>query len=112
MTRREGAQALVESVLALPVCMVAALTIVECGVLVRDRLAVADAAARGAEARIEGRDVAAAARTALPASLRSSARIAVAADRVRVTVRSRTHVPGVPAVTLGSEAVTDAEAAR
>ena len=72
---RERGQALVEAVLVLPLCLAAGLAIVDCGVVVRDRIAVAQAATRAAEAELAGRDAAEAARGALPAQLRHTLRI-------------------------------------
>lgn len=112
MIGRERGQALVEAVLALPVCLTAALTIVECGVLVRDRLAVTDAAGRAAEARLRGGDARDAARSALPVSLRGGALVEIDADRVQVTIQSRTHIPGVARLAQRSEAVATVEVAR
>ena len=81
---REDAQALVEVVLAVPACIACALAIADCGVLVRDRVAVAQAAGRAAEARLVGDDVEAAARGALPASMRDDVHVEVRGDRVVV----------------------------
>ena len=63
---RERAQALVEAVVAVPACIACALGIVDAGLLVRDRIALAQAADRAAIAHLDGRDEAAAARAALP----------------------------------------------
>ena len=112
MSGREHGQALIEAVLALPVCLTAALAIVDCGVLVRDRLAVTDAAGRAAEAQLHGDDVQDAARSALPASVRHGAQVAVHGDRVRVTIQSRTHIPGASHLTQRSDAVAAVEVAR
>lgn len=112
MIGRERAQALVEAVLVLPVCMTAALTIVECGVLVRDRIAVTDAATRAAHAELIGADADGAARAALPKALRSDADIAVDANRVHVTIHSRTRIPGVTRIAQRSAAVFNVEEAR
>jgi Flp pilus assembly protein TadG len=112
VTGRERGQALVEAVLAVPVCITAALTIVDCGVLVRDRLAVTDAAGRAAAATLHGDDAAEAARAALPASVRDGARVTVDGDRVRVAIQSSTHIPGVAHLTQVSDAVATGEVAR
>ena len=85
---RERGQALVEAMVAIPVCMACALTLVECGVLVRDRIVVSQAATRAAEAQMAGRDPADAARTALPKSMRDALEVNVRSDRVAVSVRS------------------------
>lgn len=107
MMRRERGQVLIEVVAAVPVCMVAALAIVECGVLVRDRLAVTDAAGRAARAELHGADAREAARRALPMSVRDDAVVRVDDDRVRVMIQSRTHIPGMTRITQSSEAVTE-----
>jgi hypothetical protein len=98
---RERGQALVEAVAAVPVCVACALVLADCGVIVRDRIAVTHAATRAAEARIEGRDELDAARGALPASIRNSARIRRDGDRivVRATSAARiTKLAGMPVV--------------
>lgn len=86
MSRRERGQGLVEAVMAVPVCVACALAIVDAGVLVRDRLAVAQAADRAAVARLEGRDERAAALRALPGSLRRGATVRVDGATVEVRV--------------------------
>lgn len=98
---RERGQALVEAVAAVPVCIACALVIADCGVIVRDRIAVTQAATRAAEARIEGRDELDAARGALPVALRDSVSISHDGDRivVRATSAARiTRLAGMPVV--------------
>lgn len=96
---RERGQALVEAVAAVPVCVACALVLADCGVIVRDRIAVTQAATRAAEARIDGRDELDAARGALPSALRESLRIERDGDRiiVRATSAARiTKLAGTP----------------
>jgi hypothetical protein len=90
VTGRERAQALVEAVVAMPVCIACAVTIVDCGVLVRDRIATTQAATRAAEAQLRGEDAADAARDAMPAALRGSTKVRIRGDRVEV--RATSHV--------------------
>lgn len=110
---RDRGQALVETVLAIPACLVAAMGLVECGVLVRDRVVTSYAASRAAQATIVGGDAEAAAMGALPESLQDSARVIVRDDSVEVRVQSMARtLPGVGTVEHSSSAVVDAEAAR
>lgn len=90
--RRERGQALIEAVLAMPVCLVCALAVVDCGVIVRDRLATARAATHAAEAHLEGRDEFAAARAALPQSVRGGLGVDVEDDHVVVRVESSARI--------------------
>lgn len=90
--RRERGQALVEAVAAVPACVACALVLADCGVIVRDRIAVAQAATRAAEARIEGRDDLRAARGALPTSMRASVRVEHVGDRVEVRATSGARI--------------------
>lgn len=97
--RGERAQALVEAVAAVPVCVACALVLADCGVIVRDRIAVSQAATRAAEAHLVGRDELDAARGALPAAMRDSVRIERDGDRivVRATSGARiTKLAGMP----------------
>lgn len=87
---RERAQSLVEAVAAVPVCVACALTIVDAGVLVRDRIATTQAATRAAEAHLSGRDGLDAARDALPDSLHDSVELDVADDRLVLRASSDT----------------------
>jgi len=99
--KRERGQALVEAVAAFPVCIVCALVVVDCGVIVRDRIAVSQAATRAGEARIAGRDERSAARGALPASMQDSLRVELDGDRIVVRAESGariTKLAGSPVV--------------
>jgi Flp pilus assembly protein TadG len=86
---RERGQALVEVVVALPVCIACAVTMVDCGVVIRDRIAIAQAADRAAEASLRGSDTGDAARGALPSSVTG---VDVDVTDGRVTVRATSHV--------------------
>ncbi len=90
--RREQAQALVEAVAAVPVCVACALALADAGVLVRDRIAVAQAATRAAEAHVTGADELDAARDALPASIRDGASVRVEGDRIFVSAASGARI--------------------
>lgn len=106
---RERGQALVEAIVAVPVCVACALVLADCGVIVRDRIAVTQAATRAAEARIAGRDELDAARAALPVSMRRTARIERDGERivVRATSGARiTKLAGTPVVHRSEVAVT------
>ncbi len=87
---RERAQALVEAVVAVPACIACALAIVDAGIVVRDRIAIAQAAGRAASAHLAGGDEVAAARRAVPASMRPSVRVEI--DGPRVVVEGRSDV--------------------
>lgn len=111
--RRESGQGLVEAVAALPVCLVCALAIVDCGIVVRDRIAVSQAATRAAEAEMDGRDATAAAGLGLPGGLRASLRVSASGERVRVSATSRPRLLRVGGgIEHRSAATTSVEAAR
>ena len=109
MTRERG-QALVEAVAAVPVCIASALLLVDAGIIVRDRIAVSQAATRAAEASLLGRDVDAAAIHALPRSLRDGAQVRIegAAITVRVSSRATSAQLSNHPLVLSSSARTDA----
>lgn len=92
MTRREQGQALVEAVAALPVCLACAFAIVDCGIIVRDRIAVSNAASRAAQAQIAGGDVEQAAERALPAAIRASMVITRDGETIEVSVDSNSRI--------------------
>lgn len=99
--RRERGQALVEAAAALPLCIACAMLLVDCGVVVRDRLAVTQAATRAAEAHLDGGDPAQAARGALPKSLHPSLSTRADDEHVAVEAESRStvaRVAGIPIV--------------
>lgn len=98
---RERGQALVEAVAAFPVCIACALVLVDAGVLVRDRVAVAQAATRAAEAQLNGHvELLDAAAGALPARIRSSAVVTRRGNRITVTASSTAPALGVVGVTI------------
>ena len=88
MKARERGQALVEAALVVPACVACAVAIVDCGVVVRDRMATTQAATRAAEARLEGREATDAARAALPESLRDDAVVRIRGERIEVRTSS------------------------
>ena len=90
--RRERAQAIVEAVAAVPVCVACALALADAGVIVRDRIAVAQAATRAAEAHLAGADELDAARDALPESIRDGAAVTVRGERIFVTASSGARI--------------------
>jgi hypothetical protein len=102
--RSERGSALIEAVAAFPACIACALVIVDCGVLVRDRIATTQAATRAAAAELAGTDARAAARAALPMSLRASLRLHVTDAGVDVRVTSRPAVLPMPAIVQHSHA--------
>lgn len=107
----ERGQALVEATLILPVCLVCALAIVDCGVLVRDRLAVVQSATRAAEAQLAGRDPERAARSALPASLRG-VQVRTAGGELVVRATSRTWLTRAAATSVDHESRVQMEEVR
>lgn len=88
MSGRRG-QSTIEVLFVVPACVVCAAVLVEAGSLVRDRMAVADAAGRGAATAVLGGDGERAVRAALPAGLRRSARIERHGDSIVVSARPR-----------------------
>ena len=94
--RRERGSVLVEAIAAVPVCIVCALAIADGGGLVRDRLAVTQAASRAARAEVRGADARGAARAALPERLRSSMHVRIAHGTVVVEATSHPTVLRVP----------------
>ena len=104
---RERAQALVEAVVALPACVACALVLVDCGVIVRDRIAVAQAATRAAEAHLAGADELAAARTAAPRAELSSD-----GDTISVRLTSRAAIARLAGHPVTQRSSVELEAAR
>ena len=110
---RERGQVLVEATLAAPVCLAVAVSIVDCGVLVRDRVAVAQAATRAAEARLAGDDPDEAARRSLPASMRATLHVAVRDDRIELVATSGSSLAHLAGRTVTHRSTVElAEAAR
>jgi hypothetical protein len=95
MTGGERAQALVEAVAVFPVCIFSALALVDCGVIVRDRMAIAQAASRAGAAEIAGHDVERAARQALPSSVAQSLRVRRTGHELQLTITTRPTLLGV-----------------
>jgi Flp pilus assembly protein TadG len=104
---REGGQASVELVLALPVLALLLLLLVQVGLVVRDEVLVVHAAREGAREAAVAADRGAARRGALAGARLEPDRLTVAAEgrdgpgsrvTVRVEYRSRTDVPLVGAL--------------
>lgn len=115
MNGRERAQALVEAALVLPACVACAVTIVDCGVVARDRIATAQAATRAAEAHLVGDDATDAAREALPASLRGDVIVRERGDEIQVSTTSDvaiTRLAGRGVEHRSSVTLPDTEVAR
>jgi hypothetical protein len=109
----ERASVLIEALVAMPACIVCALAIADCGVLVRDRIATSQAASRAARAVLVGRDPRAAARAALPSTLRGSLQVRVAHGSVDVRVVSHPTVLRIPGgVAQLSHVIVDAGGTR
>lgn len=89
---RERGQALIEVALAVPACIACAMAIVDCGIVVRDRMAVAQAAGRAASAQLAGGDVERAALAALPDSMREEAVVRVVDGQVQVRATSQARI--------------------
>ena len=103
--RSERGQGLIEAIAAFPVCVACAMVVVDCGVVVRDRIAVTQAATRAAEAGLAGGNERDAAQGALPRSMQDSVRVQVEADRVVVRAESGARIAriaGVPIVHTSS----------
>ncbi len=75
-----------------PVCMACALALVDAGVLVRDRIAVSQAATRAAAAQMVGESPREAALGALPDRARASARIRVRGSEVVVVASGNSRI--------------------
>jgi hypothetical protein len=103
----ERGQALVEVIAALPVCLACALAIADCGVAVRDRIAVAQAATRAAEAHLVGDDAEQAARGALPVALRASLSVEDTGDRVVVRAASSSRIARLAGRTIEHRSVVE-----
>lgn len=105
--RREDATASVEMVAVVPFLLLAVLVAAQIG-LAGEALWSAGVAARaGARAALVGDDAEAAARQALPPSMRSGAGVS-SADAVSVRVGVPRLLPVLPRVTVGAEAALEA----
>ena len=91
-------QATIEVMAIIPACLLAAWTLVETGVLVRERVAVGNAAGRAAVAHVEGADPADAARGATGEALARRLKVSIDAERVTVTVRPRVTILGAAGI--------------
>lgn len=85
---RERGQALVETVALVPLSIACAVVLVDCGRIVRDRIAVSQAAAAAIHERGDLAAAERAARAALPKDIRATRRIEVDEEQVLVSARS------------------------
>lgn len=92
---RERGQALIEAVAVFPVCLACAMALVDCGIVVRDRMAIAQAASRAGAAHVAGSDVERAARGALPRSVARTLEVHDRDDSLDLTITSRPTLLGV-----------------
>lgn len=102
-------QSSIEVVALVPLVLVLAMGIVDASIVVRDRIAVADAAGRAGRAHIRGENLRAAARGGVPQSLRSSVTVSSTDDEITASVESSSrllHLVGHGRLT--ASVVTDA----
>jgi hypothetical protein len=102
--RREHGQSGIELLAILPLLLLLAAVGLQALAWARAGVAAQDAAGAGARALSRGDDPATAARNALPAGLRSRARVAVGPGHVRVRVVVRSLLPFLPETTVAGEA--------
>lgn len=112
MTGRERGQLLIEVAALLPACIASAVVLVDCGVVIADRIAVARATGVGASALVEYDQAGAeaAVRDALPPRLAADAAVTVAAGSVQVRVTSSpptARLVTLPGIELESSASAD-----
>jgi TadE-like protein len=99
----DGGQASAELVAVLPLLVAGLLAIAQLGVVGYSLWSAGTAARAGARAAHVGGDVEAAARSALPQPLRSSARVS-ASQPVGVRVQAPALLPGLPSIPLRASA--------
>ncbi|HEX6688162.1 MAG TPA: hypothetical protein VF085_05800 [Solirubrobacterales bacterium] len=104
--RREDGTASVEMVAAVPFLLLAVLVAAQIGLAGQALWAAAVAARAGARAALIGGDATAAARRALPPSLRDGAEVGDA-DAVSVRVVIPTLLPAMPRLTVGAKATLE-----
>jgi len=100
--RREDGTASVEMVAAIPFLLLAVLVAAQIGLAGQALWSAAVAARAGARAVLVGGDATAAARRALPPSLRDGAKVGVS-GAVSVRVVIPTLLPAMPQLTVGAE---------
>ena len=104
----ERGQAMIEALFVVRLCICCALALVDAAVLVRDRIAVTQAATRAGEAVLSHRNMCAAARDAVPRVARRSVRCQQQGHEITVSARSRTMVLRVPGgIRLHSSVIVD-----
>lgn len=94
----ERGQATIEALAIVPVCLLAACTLVEAGIVLREQIMASQAAGRAAVAHIERRDPAEAARAALGARRGQGVSVRVDGDSVTVRVRSSAQILGLAGI--------------
>jgi Flp pilus assembly protein TadG len=104
--RREDGTASVEMVAVVPFLLLAVLVAAQIGLAGEALWAAGVAARAGARAALVGGDAEAAARRALPSSMRSGADVSDA-DAVSVRVAIPRLLPGLPTVTVGAKAALE-----
>lgn len=110
---RDRGQALIEAVVAMPVFIMASLALVDCGLMVRNQLAVTGAATRAAQAVVLNKDSVAAAKSGMPAVLKDAVYVVQKNDRLVVKAKNKPRILGfVGAIEYRSEAVVGAEVVR
>ena len=108
---RERGTASVELVAVVPFLLLAVLAAVQIALAGHSLWAAGVAARAGARAALVGRDATAAARRALPPSLRDGARVEDAGD-ISVRVAVPRLLPGMPGLTVGAQADLGAAGGR
>ncbi|MBC7643670.1 MAG: hypothetical protein H7123_00995 [Thermoleophilia bacterium] len=84
-------QALIETLFVIPACMVCAMVLIDCGVVIRDRVALAQAASQAGVAAQQQGDVDAAARRAVPKSMRGG--LTITRDNSSIELRAAASLP-------------------
>jgi hypothetical protein len=101
--RREGGTASVELIAMVPFLLLAVLVAAQIGLAGQALWSAAVAARAGARAALVGGDAKAAARRALPSSMRAGASVSDG-DEVSVRVGVPRLLPGLPRLTVGAKA--------
>lgn len=101
--RREGGTASVELIAVVPFLLLAVLVAAQIGLAGQALWSAGIAARAGARAALVGRDAGAAARRALPPSMRPGAEVSDE-DAVSVRVGIPVLLPGLPSLTVGARA--------
>lgn len=102
--RRERGQAGIETLVALPLLLLALLAGAQAAVWAAATVFGSTAAGAGARALARGERAEPAARAELPGPLRRLARVTTDGSEVRVVIRLPSLLPGVPALEVGERA--------